>query len=111
AVVPRLSVGCEAPGEDRDDRERDGEVREPAPGALEILLVAQLGEPSLVFLELDRPRHMPSPGRSPASTCWLPRRGSAMIRIAATASRCSRHCSSRACWPFDHASTSGGCAM
>ena len=48
AVVPRLAVGREAPGQDRDDRERDREVLKAAPAAVELLLVAQLGEPLLV---------------------------------------------------------------
>ena len=38
----------EAAGEDRDDRERDREVREPRPAAVELLLVAEFGEALLV---------------------------------------------------------------
>jgi hypothetical protein len=38
----------EAAGEDRDDRERDREVGEAAPGACELLLVAELSEALLV---------------------------------------------------------------
>ncbi len=48
AVQPRLPVGGEAAREDRDDRERDREVGEPAPAAPQLLLVAELGEPLLV---------------------------------------------------------------
>jgi hypothetical protein len=48
AVVPRLSEGREAAAEDADDRERDREVGEPAPTAVELLLVAEGGEPLLV---------------------------------------------------------------
>ena len=50
AVVPRLPVGGEAPGQDRDDRERDREVLKAAPAAVELLLVAELGEPLLVAI-------------------------------------------------------------
>src|SRR4051812_30131626 len=38
----------ERPGEDRDDRERDREVREATPGTRKVLLVAHLREPLLV---------------------------------------------------------------
>src|SRR4029079_15092023 len=38
-VFPRLVVGREAAREDRDDRERDGEVLEAAPAAAQLLLV------------------------------------------------------------------------
>ena len=107
AVVPRLVVGREAAREDRDDRERDREVLEAAPAAVQLLLVAELGEPLLVAALLARrlfchvPRsHLPRSKRSgprssrranlrcarrtqvkagsrPASTCSVPRRWSA----------------------------------
>jgi len=48
AVVPRLSEGREAAAEDADDRERNREVGEPAPTAVELLFVAEGGEPLLV---------------------------------------------------------------
>ena len=48
AEVPRLRVGREAPREDRDDRERDREVREPRPTAGQLLLVTELRESLLV---------------------------------------------------------------
>ena len=44
AEVPRLPVDREAAGEHRDDRERDREVGELRPAAVQLLLVAQLGE-------------------------------------------------------------------
>ena len=47
-LFQRLPVGREAAGEDADDRERDREVGEAAPAAVQLLLVAQLGEPLLV---------------------------------------------------------------
>ena len=50
AVVPRLAVGREAAGEDRDDRERDREVREGAPPAVEVLPEPHLGELALVLV-------------------------------------------------------------
>ena len=51
AVVPGLTVGGEAPGEDRDDRERDREVGEPAPGAVQRLFVAEFCEAFLVAVD------------------------------------------------------------
>jgi hypothetical protein len=39
------------PGQDRDDRERDGEVREARPGSAQLLLVAEFGEPLFVLVE------------------------------------------------------------
>src|SRR5205085_327062 len=48
AGVPSLAEARERPGEDRDDRERDREVREAAPRPRELLLVAQLRETLLV---------------------------------------------------------------
>ena len=48
AVQPREAEVGEAPGENRDDRERDREVGEPAPAAVQLLLVAELGESFLV---------------------------------------------------------------
>jgi hypothetical protein len=50
AGIPRLAEGRERPGQDGDDRERDREVREAAPGADQLLLVTKLGEPMLVTL-------------------------------------------------------------
>jgi hypothetical protein len=50
AVVPRLPIGGEAAGEDGDDGERDREVREAAPRALEVLLVAELRQPALIVV-------------------------------------------------------------
>ena len=50
AVVPGQPEGGQGPGEDRDDRERDREVGEAAPGARELLLVAELGELPLVLV-------------------------------------------------------------
>ena len=57
-VVPRLPEGREAAGQDRDDGERDREVREPRPGSVQLLLVPELSEPLLVVAEIDwcRPR-------------------------------------------------------
>ena len=54
AVLQRLPVGREAAGEDADDRERDREVGEPAPAALQLLLVAELGEALLVGAQVSR---------------------------------------------------------
>ena len=48
ATVPPAGEGREATGQDRDDRERDGEVGEAGPGAVELLLVPELGEQLLV---------------------------------------------------------------
>ena len=42
----------ETSGQDRDDRERDGEVREARPVPVQVLLVAELSEPSLVVAHL-----------------------------------------------------------
>ena len=50
AVVPRLPIGRKAAGEDRDDRERDREVGERAPGSLQVLAIAHLRELSLIFI-------------------------------------------------------------
>ena len=50
AVVPGLAVGGEAAGQDRDDRERDREVREPAPRPVQALFVAELREEGLVLV-------------------------------------------------------------
>ena len=46
AVLECLAVGREAAGEDADDRERDREVREPAPTPVQLLFVAELRESS-----------------------------------------------------------------
>ena len=63
AVVPRLAIGREATRQDRDDRERDREVLESAPAPVQLLLVAQLGEPLLVrIVDHCRVRHCISPG-------------------------------------------------
>ncbi len=53
AGVPAGTEGREAPGEDRDDREGDGEVGKARPRPVQILPVAELGESSLVFVQLD----------------------------------------------------------
>ena len=110
AVVPRLAVGREAAGEDRDDRERDREVREPAPAraaapacsrarraAARRRLCCSPAPPSrpcstspdrkgMVLRSSRRAslraRPDASQGSRPASTCSVPRRCSAMIRIA-----------------------------
>ena len=48
AVLQGLPVRREAPGEHRDDRERDREVGETAPSAVQLLLVAKLRKALLV---------------------------------------------------------------
>ena len=48
AVVEACAEVGEAAGEDRDDRERDREVGEAGPGAVQVLLVPELGEVLLV---------------------------------------------------------------
>ena len=63
AEVPRLRVGREAPGQDRDDRERDREVRELGPAAGQLLLVAQLGEALLVAVDASAAFRHPYPPR------------------------------------------------
>ena len=62
AVEPGSAEAREAARQDRDDRERDGEVRERTPGALELLLVAELGQPFLVSAELPLITHPASFG-------------------------------------------------
>src|SRR5207245_33148 len=49
---PREGEVREAPGEDRDDREGDREVREAAPGAAQLRLVAQLRQALLVMTDV-----------------------------------------------------------
>ncbi len=49
-VLERLAVGREAAGEDADDRERDREIREAAPAAIQLLLVPELGQALLVLV-------------------------------------------------------------
>ena len=44
AAVPAAAEGGETTGEDGDDGEADGEVGEPRPGAVQLLLVAELGQ-------------------------------------------------------------------
>ena len=61
AVVERLAVGREAAGEHADDRERDREVGEAAPAAIQLLLVAKLGEALLVCAKTLIRRHSCSP--------------------------------------------------
>ena len=63
AVLERLPVRREAAGEDADDRERDREVREPAPAALELLFVAELCEALLVGGQSPRCAHRLTPPR------------------------------------------------
>jgi hypothetical protein len=64
AVVERDEVRRQATGEDRDDRERDGEVREAAHLAVEHLRVAELVERVLVVVVPLNPwcvgAHLPS---------------------------------------------------
>src|SRR5213078_737733 len=55
AVVPRLTVRGEAAGQDRDDRERDGEVGEMTPGALQFLVVSELLEAPRVVVQACYP--------------------------------------------------------
>ena len=71
AGVPREPEVREAPGQNRDDRERDREVGEAAPAAVELLLVAEVGELALVLAHLAgrgravlaaHPPRMTSPG-------------------------------------------------
>ena len=59
-VEPGAEVG-EAPGQDRDDRERDRKVGEPRPGPVQVLLVAQLGETAFVIAHLRRISHQLPP--------------------------------------------------
>src|SRR4029077_14725853 len=49
----RLAERREAAGEDRDDREGDGEVGEAGPRPVQLLLVAELGEVLLVVVQLN----------------------------------------------------------
>ena len=51
AVVPACAELGEAAGEDRDDRERDGEVGEAGPRAVQVLAVPELGQVLLVVGE------------------------------------------------------------
>ena len=54
AVVEAGTEVGEATGEDRDDREGDGEVGETGPRPVQVLLVAELGEHPLVVREVGR---------------------------------------------------------
>ena len=133
AVVPRLPVGGEAAREDRDDRERDREVREPAPRSLQVLLVAELREPPFVVAlllrrpsrscptsakryappSLDRERTGARQGSRPARTCSVPRRWSAMIahrRSPGRAARGSRRAGRAARWPTPAPRAGGRCS-
>ena len=66
AVVEAGAEVREAPGQDRDDRERDREVGEARPGPVEVLLVAELGEASFVLAHLRHFSHRAtSIGRGP----------------------------------------------
>jgi len=60
AVVEGRPVGRETAGEHADDRERDREVREGAPAAPQLLLVAEFSEPLLVVAK-GHIRHLPPP--------------------------------------------------
>jgi hypothetical protein len=51
AVVPAEVEGREAARQDRDDRERDGEVGEPAPGPVELLLVSEIRQQLFVGVQ------------------------------------------------------------
>ena len=66
AVVEAGAEVREAAGEDRDDRERDREVGETRPTAMQVLLVAELGEASFVLAHLRHFGHRAtSIGRGP----------------------------------------------
>ncbi len=56
AVLERDGVRGQAPREDRDDREADGEVAEPTHGAEELLRVAQLVEELFVLRRVEAGR-------------------------------------------------------
>jgi hypothetical protein len=61
-------------GEDRDDRERDREVREPAPGADELLSVAELRQSLDVLVDF-----LLSPGHRPLLSAYRPAVGAASV--------------------------------
>ena len=70
AVVPGLTVGGEAAGQDRDDRERDREVGEPAPSAVQRLFVAEFRESLFVAaggrnVALHATLSLPEPSQAP----------------------------------------------
>ena len=56
AALERNPVRGQAPGEDRDDREGDGEVPEPAHSAEELLRIAESVEKTLVFVRMEMRR-------------------------------------------------------
>ena len=133
AAVPAAREGGEAPGQDGDDGEADGEVGEAGPGAVQLLLVAHLGEVLLVraqrcevlrdLLDVDTFRHVrppcsaaPGPGSHPVlrHVSKPPRRVTGMVatRVAVEPSVVDRR--SRCRWSGTescHASSDlAGCA-